>query len=269
LVAGAGTGPASDVVAVIPGADALGGHLATVSVVATDRFDDGVPRRPVPAAFSERQWLATVVLAACAGLTMVALAVGPYPHGGALRLLLAVVACAPIVWLRRWPLPVLAVAAVASGLFMAASGNASLPLAAMAGLAVYFVASRLPRRVSVPAAVAAAAALGAALLYAVLAVRTAAPAAAAVAGLLPLVAAWFTGDSVAARRRYVAGLTEQERTAEAERAGRQIREERVRIARELHDVVANPLCATVASRCPLIQAYRTVDPAHRRPACSA
>jgi len=218
--------------------------LATVSVVATDQFSDGVSRGPVPAAFSERQWLATVVLAACAGLTTLALAVGPYPHERGQRLLLAVVACAPIVWLRRWPLPVLAVAAVANGLFMAASGNASLPLAILAALAVYFAASRLPRRVSVPAAVAAAAALGAALLYAVLAARTTTPAIAAVAGFLPLVAAWFTGDSVAARRRYVAGLAEQaerERAAEAEHARRQIREERVRIARELHDVVAHTL----------------------------
>jgi signal transduction histidine kinase len=58
------------------------------------------------------------------------------------------------------------------------------------------------------------------------------------------VAGWFTGDSVAARRRYLAGLAEQAeraRAAEAERARQQVREERVRIARELHDVVAHTL----------------------------
>ena len=57
-------------------------------------------------------------------------------------------------------------------------------------------------------------------------------------------AAWFVGDSVAARRRYLAGLAEQaerERAAEAERARQEVREERVRIARELHDVVAHTL----------------------------
>ena len=62
--------------------------------------------------------------------------------------------------------------------------------------------------------------------------------------LLPLAAAWFIGDSVAARRRYQAGLAEQgerERAAEAELARQQVREERVRIARELHDVVAHTL----------------------------
>jgi signal transduction histidine kinase len=75
-------------------------------------------------------------------------------------------------------------------------------------------------------------------------VRDAAPAAEVVQGLLPLAAAWFIGDSVAARRRYQAGLAEQqerERAAEAERARHQVRSERVRIARELHDVVAHTL----------------------------
>ena len=63
-------------------------------------------------------------------------------------------------------------------------------------------------------------------------------------GFLPLVAGWFTGDSVAARRRYLAGLAEQaerERAAEAELAQLQVHQERVRIARELHDVVAHTL----------------------------
>ena len=66
----------------------------------------------------------------------------------------------------------------------------------------------------------------------------------AVLGLLPFVAALAIGDSVAARRRYLAGLAEQaerERATEAERARQDIREERVRIARELHDVVAHTL----------------------------
>ncbi|HEX3332854.1 MAG TPA: histidine kinase, partial [Acidimicrobiales bacterium] len=65
-----------------------------------------------------------------------------------------------------------------------------------------------------------------------------------VVGFLPLAAGWFIGDSMAARRRYLAGLAEQaerERAAEAERARLEVREERVRIARELHDVVAHTL----------------------------
>jgi signal transduction histidine kinase len=192
---------------------------------------------------SEPQWSASVVLAAGAGLVLLTLAVGPLSHAPGRGLVPALLVCGPIVALRRWPLPVLAVAAAATAVVMAA-GNAPLPFGLMLGLAVYFVASRLPRRWSVPAALATVAALGVALVYAALAVRHASPAGEAVAGLVPVAAAWFIGDSVAARRRYQAGLAEQaerERAAAAERDRQDIREERVRIARELHDVVAHTL----------------------------
>ena len=114
----------------------------------------------------------------------------------------------------------------------------------MLGVASYFAAARLPRRVSIRAAIISAAAVGGALIYTALTVQHAAVAGEAVESLLPLMAGWFTGDSVAARRRYLAGLAEQarnEQAAEAERARQQVREERVRIARELHDVVAHTL----------------------------
>ena len=166
----------------------------TVIAMAGNYLAGEPSRGHLPGASHERQWSASVALAACAGLAMVL-------------------------------------------------GHAPVPLVIVLGLGVFFVASRMPRRWSVPATAVTAAGLGTALLYAALAGRTGSlPALVAVQGFVPLVAAWFVGDSVATRRHYLAGLAEQaerERAAEAERARQQVREERVRIARELHDVVAH------------------------------
>jgi signal transduction histidine kinase len=143
---------------------------------------------------------------------------------------------------RRW-LAVFAVVAVASAVLLA-WGVAPLPGAVLLGIAMYLVAARIPRRLSILAGAAAAAAVGVALVHAALAPQGIPLGTEAVEGFVPLAAAWFIGDAVAARHRYLAGLADQaarERAAEAEQAGRQVREERVRIARELHDVVAHTL----------------------------
>ncbi len=202
----------------------------------------GSPERPA-VAVTERQLRVIVALAVTAGLAIVVLALAPYPREGGLRLALVLAACGPILLLRRWPLPVLAGTAAAACVVIA-SGNALLPLAVLLGIAGYLLGSRVPRRRSIPASVLAAAAVGGALLYAALTRPNAPLAVLAVEGFLPLAAAWFVGDAVATRRQYQAGLAEQaerEQAAEAERARREVREQRVRIAQELHDVVAHTL----------------------------
>jgi len=58
------------------------------------------------------------------------------------------------------------------------------------------------------------------------------------------VAAWFVGDSVRSRRTYVTGLSlqaEERQRRELELAQRSVAEERLEIARELHDIVAHSL----------------------------
>ena len=144
---------------------------------------------------------------------------------------------------RNWPLTLLVVATVALG-FSIASKIVPLPLAVLVMLAAYFVGLRLLRPVSIRAVVVAAVAIGGALGYAGLARKGAPVAGMAIQSLVPLVAAWFVGDAVAVRRRYQEGLAEQaerEQAAETERARQEIRDQRVRVAQDLHDVVAHTL----------------------------
>jgi signal transduction histidine kinase len=220
--------------------------MVTVGVVsARENPPERLPGRPRPVAPGERYWLIAGVFIACAVLVSLGLTAGPYRRIslGILPIAVLVFVCVLIWSARRSAAPVLVGMALVTGLVIA-TGKAVLPLGIMLGLAAYLAASRLPRRRSIQVAVAAAVVIAAGLLRATLAVNFAPIAAETVYAFAPLVAGWFVGDSVATRRRYQAGLAEQEqreRAAEAERASQQVRAERVRIARELHDVVAHTL----------------------------
>ena len=173
-------------------------------------------------AVTERQRLGlAAALTAVACLAAIALVLTLPMHARGPRLVLAILMCIPVISLgKRWPLSVLGLAIAAAAAQMT-SGGASLLMILVLGLAGYTVGAGVPRRLSIRAVLAAAGALGGALAYAGLTLSAAPLPAEAVQGFLPLAAGWFIGDSVATRRRYVAGLAEQaerERAAEAERA---------------------------------------------------
>jgi signal transduction histidine kinase len=152
---------------------------------------------------------------------------------------LYLLATVPIAVRRRWPLTTLAITtgAVAVSTFL----GHSLAPAPLIALPLYTVALTHPRRQS----------LGAVML--VVSTLLVATALGWLLGrrqidvsfnLLLALATWFIADSIRTRRTYQRGLIEQReerQRLEIEEARRAIVEERMAIARELHDVVAHSL----------------------------
>jgi signal transduction histidine kinase len=146
----------------------------------------------------------------------------------------------PLAVRRRWPLAVL-VWALATGAAFAAVGPSLVPLSFTSLIYVYTAAAHCPRRVSLAGLAATEALLGVVWLARP---RSIGDAGTLIIDGLLMVAAWWLGDGT--RRRLEAVAAAQQRAAELERAReelarRAVTEERLRIARELHDVVAHSM----------------------------
>ena len=211
------------------------------------------PPRPLAERLSARQWVlvdivvAALVYAASAGEI---LAGGPAATSGAgwivARALAVGVACVSLPFRRRFPTAVLGVVTAAVAFVNGAAGPPSLEggggglLVLAVPLAVYPVVltSRRGRAVLEVGAAVVAIEVGALL----------APGGPDWGAMLPGLAlaavGWLAAENARTRRAYVDGLVERaagrERERE-ERARRASTDERLRIARELHDVVAHAM----------------------------
>jgi signal transduction histidine kinase len=158
----------------------------------------------------------------------------------ALALAAAVAGPAALWWRRRRPLRVAAVA-VATGAMLWVAGVAPVGHGPTVVVVVYTLGATLPRRTALPAvgAVMAAVATHQAATWWVDGFSFA-------GNLVVLAGAWGLGD--AARRRHAETVAHARRAEELaaardELAQRAVAEERLRIARELHDVVAHAMSA--------------------------
>jgi signal transduction histidine kinase len=162
-----------------------------------------------------------------------------------------VAACAAIACRRRWPIPTVAVAATA---FLGQVAGASPHWVATTALTAttYTLATTVPRRVAfaVGAVTLAVVGAGGTLLArppeqpALQTLLQGMGARIPLLELTVIVAGVAAGDAVRHRRAYLAAVEDRARHAEHDRereARRRVAEERVRIARDLHDAVSHQL----------------------------
>jgi signal transduction histidine kinase len=197
-----------------------------------------------------RRWVADALLAALVGAVNLAVAVTsdtagtgrtPWRPLDALGYLLLALGPLALVARRRWPLGVLAVVEAASLAYSARTypeGGTGLAVF----VSLYTVAAMEQRRLVVAAVAAVTVAL--AVITELTFYRETMFEGEPLYGAVVMLAAVFLGEAVRNRRAYVAELRDRaeraERTREEE-ARRRVDEERMRIARELHDVVSHSI----------------------------
>ena len=194
---------------------------------------DPHPRLPV--------WLPDVIL----GLIVVALAFAPSPvkeftASSPVALVFVLLPIAILPWRRRWPLAVV-IALLVDFAAAALAGTLSPGIAVALAAAVFHVAARGSRRRGFTVGACATAAI--VLLAFLGSVGSIVDPRILQFGLIVALGT-AAGDGARSRRAYIAAIQERaeraERTREAE-ASRRVSEERLRIARDLHDAVAHQI----------------------------
>ena len=199
-------------------------------------------RPPLSKRFKERAWIRLdwALAALCAVLVYTVMLKGSGVYifplsirlvGAWIPLLLAVVVALPVGLRRRDPVGALILALAGCSVIVAVGGEINrgplLPLA----LTLFTVAATCKRRVAVAGLTASLALLVVQGLIMSFSGRGSGP---ATGVALILIIAWMIGISAQQRRSYTARVREQVATAA-------VTEERLRIARELHDVVAHSM----------------------------
>jgi signal transduction histidine kinase len=194
------------------------------------------------AARSHRFATDLAVAAALCSATLITGTTGPGGDGGtvpATAVLAAVAAYAILLCRRRWPVPTLAATTTAAAVYMTLTSTHGWVVAAPL-IALYHLADNTSdrRRLLVTGASAALALVGVPALFASASWLGAENLAVTAACGLALAA----GDASRSRRAYVAAVEERARRAEHGReqeARRRVTEERLRIARDLHDSIGH------------------------------
>jgi signal transduction histidine kinase len=190
-------------------------------------------------------------------------------HGGHVRVdaldaILVPLTTLPLALRRYRPLAVLAITASAEALSLILTSQAQFPVGVL--VALYTVASRCERPVSIRAAEWAALPIIAGVI-----VNNGPHPGRVIPELAVFAIAWVLGDNIRTRRAYLAELEARAARLEREREERDERavaDERTRIARELHDVIAHNVSVMVVQASAGEEVFDT-DPRRARESLAA